>query len=122
MPTLRERWVAARKAWVSGSAASTVPAVGPPSGRPAATHAPTTGKRRRPRSRQWRALRTTRGKQDWRATVTALATIASVLLVAAGQVYTNGANRNQQQPALQSQVADRFTAPIDQNGPKDTPS
>lgn len=63
---------------------------------------------------------------DWRTTATTVAGLVSVLLVAAGLFYTNDANRKQQQLgldqqklALQGQVADRFTAAIDQLGQED---
>jgi len=65
-------------------------------------------------------------KPDWRTTATTVAGLVSVLLVAAGLFYTNDANRKQQQLgldqqklALQGQVADRFTAAIDQLGQED---
>jgi len=65
-------------------------------------------------------------KPDRRTTATTIAGIVSVLLVAAGLFYTNDANRKQQQLgldqqklALQGQVADRFTAAIDQLGQED---
>jgi hypothetical protein len=65
-------------------------------------------------------------KSDWRTTATTIAGIVSVLLVAAGLFYTSDANRKQQQLgldqqklALQGQVADRFTAAIDQLGQED---
>ena len=58
--------------------------------------------------------------------MTTIGGILSVLLVAAGLFYTNDANRNQQKLgleqqklALQGQVADRFTAAIDQLGQED---
>ncbi|WP_203841815.1 pentapeptide repeat-containing protein [Winogradskya humida] len=65
-------------------------------------------------------------RPDWRTTATTIGGILSVLLVAAGLFYTNGANRQQQELglqqqnlALQGQVADRFTAAIDQLGQED---
>ncbi len=58
-------------------------------------------------------------KPDWRTSATAIGSIVSVLLVAAGLFYTNQANRKQQDLVTQQQVADRFGAAIDQLGQED---
>ncbi|MFI5938129.1 pentapeptide repeat-containing protein [Actinoplanes sp. NPDC051494] len=65
-------------------------------------------------------------KPDWRSTATALGSILAVLGVAAGLYVTNDANRKQQEAtgkqqelATQQQVADRFSAAIDQLGQED---
>jgi hypothetical protein len=62
-------------------------------------------------------------KPDWRTSATAVGSIVSVLLVAAGLFYTNDANRQQQEVAIQQehvaiqgQVAERFSTAIDQIG------
>jgi hypothetical protein len=55
-------------------------------------------------------------KPDWRNTATAVGGIVSVLLVAAGLFYTNQANREQRKLETQEQVAERFSAAIDQLG------
>jgi pentapeptide repeat protein len=52
----------------------------------------------------------------WIQTVTALAGIVSVLLVAVGLYITNAANRAQQQLTEQGQITDRFGRAIDQLG------
>ncbi|MGE6955061.1 pentapeptide repeat-containing protein, partial [Staphylococcus capitis] len=59
-------------------------------------------------------------KPKWHDTVTSLAGMVSVVLVAAGLFYTNQANRSQQQLATQQQVADRFSRAIDQLGQEDS--
>lgn len=53
---------------------------------------------------------------DWRQTVTTLAGIVSVLLVALGLFLTNAANRRQQQIVEQGQITDRFGTAINQLG------
>lgn len=53
---------------------------------------------------------------EWHQTVTALVGIISVLLVAAGLLYTNAANRTQQKLAEQGQITDRFGTAINQLG------
>jgi len=79
--------------------------------------------------RNTRSLTRSSSTADWRTTATTIAGIASVLLVAIGLIYTNDANRKQQQlsldqkqSALQGQIADRFAAAIDQLGQEDQPS
>ncbi|MCY1141415.1 pentapeptide repeat-containing protein [Actinoplanes sp. Pm04-4] len=53
---------------------------------------------------------------DWRQTAATLASVLSVLLVAAGLLYTNAANRDQLMLTERGQVTDRFTRAIDQIG------
>lgn len=67
-------------------------------------------------------------RADWPQTLTALAGIASVLLVAASLLYTNNANRKQQQAARdqikiseQQQITDRFGKAVEQLGQEDQP-
>jgi uncharacterized protein YjbI with pentapeptide repeats len=62
-------------------------------------------------------------RQDWPQTLTAFAGIVSVLLVAAGLIYTNDANRKQQQATQnqtkiteQGQLTDRFSKAVEQLG------
>jgi hypothetical protein len=132
MVTICARLAAARAAWRRADAA---PAASPPPRRPSALRR--AGRPSTPRS----AARTARAvgrrlrsegastpiqlhvRSDWRQALTAFAGILSVLLVAAGLIYTNDANRKQQQAtqdqikiAEQGQLTDRFSKAVEQLG------
>ncbi|MFG3685460.1 pentapeptide repeat-containing protein [Micromonospora sp. NPDC047740] len=99
MPSLRHRLAASRRARPTRSTVALPP-------------------RRQP---QWSLRQQPRrphqdGRPDWKQTATTLASILSVLLVAAGLFYTNEANRKQQELAERGQVTDRFTRAIEQLG------
>jgi hypothetical protein len=76
-------------------------------------------RRRRPENRRLQRRETAGdARPHWTQTLTSLATLVSVLLVAAGLYYTNSANRAQFGLAEQGQFTDRFGKAIDQLGAK----
>jgi hypothetical protein len=123
MASFRNRWTAARSGRPSGHGAAATPRPRRP-----LTHSPTLGSFTPGRtSRQTNSQQVRLGgagtapialeiKPDWRTTATAVGSVLSVLLVAAGLFYTNDANRKQQGLAMQQQAADRFRAATGQLG------